>query len=182
MEINALKLSGTYEIILKPSFDERGYFMRVYDEALFKKHHLQTEWPHENQSLSIRKNTLRGLHFQRPPHAETKLVRVITGSVVDVFVDLRNSSPTYGQWDSVELSAMNHKAVYIPKGFAHGFCTLTSDTVIAYKVDIPYAPAFEGGLRWNDSTLRIQWPADNPHVSPKDGKLELFSTFKSPFA
>jgi dTDP-4-dehydrorhamnose 3,5-epimerase len=182
MEIKALRLTGTFEIIFNPLRDHRGYFMRVFDQELLREHNLQTEWVHENQSFTARKYTIRGLHFQKPPHSETKLVRAVAGSLLDVFVDLRKSSPTYGEWDSVELSATNHKSVYIPKGFAHAYCTLSADTVMLYKVDNPHAPAFEGGLRWNDPNLRIQWPTDSPMLSPRDEQLEFFSTFKSPFA
>jgi len=155
--------------------------MRVYDEAIFHEYSLQTSWVQENQSQSIRKYTIRGLHFQRPPHAETKLVRVVTGAILDVFVDLRKDSETYGQWDSIELSADNQKMVYIPKGFAHGFCTLTEKTVVLYKIDSAYASEFEGGLRWNDDTLGIQWPTNGPYLSAKDRMLPSFDEFVSPF-
>jgi len=168
MEIKPLKLLGTYEIILAPRLDTRGYFMRTYDEAIFREHGLQTQWVQENQSKSATKFTLRGLHYQRPPHAETKLIRVVTGAILDIFVDLRAESPTYGQWDSLHLSVDGYNMVYIPKGFAHGFCTLTSDTTIFYKVDSFYTPDYEGGLRWNDPVLNIQWPTDNPFISDRD--------------
>jgi dTDP-4-dehydrorhamnose 3,5-epimerase len=181
MEIRPLRLNGTYEILLTPRNDERGYFMRAYDEAIFHKYGLQTSWVQENQSLSIRKYTIRGLHFQRPPHAETKLVRVVEGAILDVFVDLRKESETYGQWDSIELSADNQKMAYVSKGFAHGFCTLAEETVVLYKVDNAYTPESEGGLRWCDDTLRIQWPTANPYVSVKDRALPSFGKFASPF-
>src|SRR6202023_2686750 len=99
---------------------------------------------------SVRKHVIRGLHFQAPPKAETKLMRVVLGAVWDVFVDLRKDSPTFGQWDAVELAAEKHNMVYIPPGFAHGFCTLTTNSVFLYKVDNGYAPSMQGGVRWND--------------------------------
>jgi dTDP-4-dehydrorhamnose 3,5-epimerase len=181
MEIRALKLQGAYEIILSPHHDDRGYFMRTYDDAIFREHGLITAWVQENQSLSRRKGLIRGLHFQVPPHAETKLVRVIAGAIWDVFVDLRKDSKTYGEWDSVELSADNYRMVYVPKGFAHGFCSLTDETIVAYKVDVYYAPEFEGGLRWDDKDLDIRWPTSAPYQSTKDMALPLFSDFVSPF-
>jgi dTDP-4-dehydrorhamnose 3,5-epimerase len=181
MEITPLRLSGTYQIVLAPHCDDRGYFMRVWDEQLSRQHGLTTAWVQENQSLSRRKGIIRGLHFQRPPHAETKLVRVAAGAILDVFVDLRKSSHTYGQWDSLELSAQNHRAVYIPRGFAHGFCTLTEEALAVYKVDACYAPDSEGGLRWDDEALQIAWPTRDPLVSDKDKRLPSFKEFVSPF-
>ena len=181
MEIKPLRLAGTYEITLSPHHDDRGYFMRVYDKSWFEQLSLTTDWLQENQSRSNRKHLIRGLHFQRPPDAETKLVRAVVGAVFDVFVDLRRSSSTYGQWDSIELTADNQKAVYIPRGFAHGFCTLTDDTVVGYKVDSNYNPNAEGGLRWDDATLNIQWPTKSPYLSEKDQSLESFESFDSPF-
>lgn len=181
MEIKSLRLPGTYEIIPTPHLDERGYFMRVYDRHLFETHGLQTAWVQENQSCSSRKHIIRGLHFQEPPHAEAKLIRVVVGAIFDVFVDLRKNSATYGQWDSIELSAENQSAVYISRGFAHGFCTLTEHTIVVYKVDSTYTPSAEGGLRWNDPTLQIKWPTKVPSLSTRDERLELFSAFESPF-
>ena len=181
MEIRPLGLDGAYEITLKAHFDDRGYFMRSYDEEFVGQRRLQTHWVQENQSQSTRKHTIRGLHFQTPPHTETKLLRVVKGAIMDVLVDLRKDSTTYGKWDSVQLSSTNLKMVYIPKGLAHGFCTLEPDSVVLYKVDSYYAPQFEGGLRWNDPTLNIQWPTDDPFLSDRDRQLELFDQFISPF-
>jgi dTDP-4-dehydrorhamnose 3,5-epimerase len=181
MQIKALKLQGTYEIILAPRQDDRGYFMRTYDREIFEQHGLATDWLQENQSLSQNKGTIRGLHFQKPPHTETKLVRALFGKVWDVFVDLRKNSATYGQWDAIELSAESQNCVYIPKGFAHGFCTLTEPAIVFYKVDAMYQPEAEGGLSWNDPSLAIPWPAEQPQLSPKDSKLGTLSDFVSPF-
>jgi dTDP-4-dehydrorhamnose 3,5-epimerase len=181
MEIKPRELEGTYEVHLDPRRDERGYFIRTYDEAFFRECGLVVSWVQENQSLSLKRGVLRGLHFQAPPHAETKLVRVVQGAIFDVFVDLRRNSPTYGQWDAIELSAEDFKAVYISKGFAHGYCTLADDTVVAYKTDSPYAPESEGGVRWNDEALAIRWPLQNPILSLKDSKWPPFREFVSPF-
>ena len=181
MKIRSLKLRGTREILLNPIRDDRGRFMRTYDKAIFREHGLTASWLQENQSLSTRKGIIRGLHFQRPPHTETKLVQALWGTVMDVFVDLRRDSETYGQWDSVILSADNCNAVYIPKGFAHGFCTLSEQALISYKVDACYAPESEGGIIWNDATLDIQWPTDKPHLSAKDKALPALNDFVSPF-
>lgn len=181
MKIEKLKLKGTYEITLAPIYDKRGYFMRAYDKKIFEEHNLINEWVQENQSLSTNNGIIRGLHFQKPPYSETKFIRVIQGSILDVFVDLRRSSPTYGKWDSIKLSSENQKAVYIPKGFAHGFCTLESPALVFYKVDSLYTPESEDGLRWNDEKLNISWPAENPIVSEKDSRWIDFNDFKSPF-
>lgn len=172
MIVKSTPLAGLFEIQLNARGDDRGYFMRTYDRQIFREHGLQTEWLQENQSLSRVTGTIRGLHFQRPPHAETKLVRALAGCLLDVAVDLRAGSPTYGQHFAIELSADNHRCLYIPKGFAHGFCTLAPNTVIAYKVDHVYSPDAEGGLRWNDPQLGIAWPIDGEPaiISAKDAQ------------
>ncbi|NQW15915.1 MAG: dTDP-4-dehydrorhamnose 3,5-epimerase [Chloroflexi bacterium] len=178
LNIEPQKLNGCYVITPAPIGDSRGYFMRTYDEAIFRDHGLQTSWVQDNQSLSTVVHTVRGLHFQRPPSAETKLVRVIVGSILDVFVDLRNGSPTYGEWDSIELSQENNKTAYIPKGFAHGFCTLTSTVIVAYKVDRPYEPSDEGVLRWNDPDVGIKWPTEAPLISDRDKAAPVLRDLK----
>jgi dTDP-4-dehydrorhamnose 3,5-epimerase len=181
MEFRPLRLPGTFEIRSTPHQDERGYFLRVYDLSLFSERHLTTAWLQENQCLSRRKGIIRGLHFQKPPYTETKLVRVVTGAIFDVFVDLRRGSDTYGQWDAIELSNTTHNQVYIPKGFAHGYCTLSEETLVLYKVDASYNPAFESGLVWNDKTLNIAWPASKPILSLKDSSLGSLADFETPF-
>jgi dTDP-4-dehydrorhamnose 3,5-epimerase len=181
LRIEPLKFSGMFKVILQPQPDERGYFVRVFDKAIFQAHGLCAEWAQENQSYSL-PNVVRGLHFQGPPCAEAKLVRVLAGSIVDFFVDLRRSSSTYGQWDSIALTAENHIAVYIPQGVAHGFCTPRSAALLDYKIDLPYAPAAAGGLRWNDPDLHISWPVENPIVSDRDRAWPAFRDFVSPFA
>jgi dTDP-4-dehydrorhamnose 3,5-epimerase len=168
MKIEPRRLAGTFEITLEPRRDDRGYFMRWYDEALFAAAGLPTRWSQGNESESQR-NVVRGLHFQRAPHAETKLVRVLRGSVHDVFVDLRRGSPTYGQWDAVELSSAKANAVLVPRGFAHGFCATSDVALVSYLVDNAYAPHAEGGLAWDDPDLGISWPVSGTAiVSPRD--------------
>ena len=135
MQIEPLKLSGTFKIKLTRIGDVRGYFMRFYSREIFAAHNLQTVWEQESVSFNKEKNTLRGLHFQLPPYSETKLVRVAHGAIVGYFVDLRKNSPTYGAWDSVELSAENDTAIYLPKGFAHGFKTVAENTLVEYKIE-----------------------------------------------
>jgi dTDP-4-dehydrorhamnose 3,5-epimerase len=168
MRIEARKLAGTFEVFLDPRVDARGYFMRWYDRETFARAGLPTDWVQANESASQR-GTVRGLHFQRAPYAETKFVRAVQGAIFDVFVDLRRGSATYGQWDSLELSAAKANAILIPKGFAHGFCALSEHAVVSYLVDNAYASAAEGGLAWDDPQLAIPWPrVGAPLVSEKD--------------
>jgi dTDP-4-dehydrorhamnose 3,5-epimerase len=181
MEITPLKLAGAYLITPTPRPDERGYFLRTWDEEVFRRHGLGRHWVQENQSYNRRKGIIRGLHYQKPPFAETKLVRAAVGAVLDVFVDLRTDSKTFGQWDAVELSEENQRLVYIPKGFAHGYCTLTEESLVLYKVDACYAPGAEGGIRWDDELLGIPWPASEPLLSQKDRALPRLAESLSPF-
>lgn len=182
MEIRPLKLAGTFEILLEPRHDERGYFMRVYDSDLFRAGGLTTDWVQENQAFSSRKGVVRGLHFQVPPFSETKLVRVVRGAVWDAFVDLRRDSESYGQWDVLEITSQNQNVLYLPRGFAHGYCTLTDESLVLYKVDSRYTPSAEGGIRWNDPDLAIPWPVERPVISAKDNRWPLFRGFVTPFA
>lgn len=168
MEIQNRKLEGVYEIKLKPIGDNRGFFMRAFDINIFNQRGLNKVWVQENHSRSALKGIVRGLHFQLPPFTETKLVRCINGAILDVFVDLRKNSPTFGQWDSIELSAENKKMVFIPRGFAHGFCTLTEESEVLYKVDNYYSKENERGLIWNDPNIGIDWPTKDPVLSEKD--------------
>jgi dTDP-4-dehydrorhamnose 3,5-epimerase len=168
MKFEALSIPGVWEITLAPRGDDRGYFMRTYDETLFAAHGLARRWVQENQSLSNDAGTVRGLHFQRGEHAETKLVRALAGRILDVIVDVRAGSPTFGRHVAVELSAEKQNALYVPRGFAHGFCVVEAPVLVAYKVDNAYAPAAEGGLLWSDPALDISWPVDRAMTSEKD--------------
>ena len=175
MIFTALSLPGAWEIQLQPRGDHRGYFMRTYCEKFFADRGLVTHWVQDNQSLSTQVGTVRGLHFQQGTGAETKLVRALLGKVLDVIVDVRAGSPTYGQHTTVELSAENQRCIYVPKGFAHGFCVLEAPAIVAYKVDNFYSPTQEAGLLWNDPSLKIKWPATHPIISEKDAMLPPLS-------
>jgi len=178
LQIIPKKLNGTYEIILEPKEDERGFFMRTYDHDIFAQYHMNQHWVQENHSKSTKKGTIRGLHFQFPPFAENKLVRVIRGSVFDVCVDLRKKSSTFGRWDYIELSESNKKMIFLPRGFAHGFCTLTDECELLYKVDNCYNQKAEGGIIWNDDYININWPINDPILSRKDSMLTTFKGFQ----
>lgn len=177
MEIKERKFKGVYEIQLKPLLDPRGFFMRVFDEKTLTEAGIGRHWVQENHSRSEQAGIIRGLHLQLPPFSETKMLRCLKGTVLDVFVDLRKGSPTYGQWDAIELSAENKKMIFIPRGFAHAFCTLSEVSEVSYKVDSIYAPQYERGLIWNDETLNIDWPVKNPILSDKDQKNMSFQAF-----
>ena len=170
MLINKSIIEGVYIITPEPHYDDRGFFMRVYDEDMFLKNDINIKWIQENHSKSVQKGIIRGLHFQLPPYSETKLVRCTKGAVLDLFVDLRKGSKTFGHWDSIELNEVNKKIVLIPKGFAHGLCTLSDESEILYKVDNYYSPSNEVGILWNDKDLNINWPIENPVLSEKDKK------------
>lgn len=177
MDIKERKIKGVFEISLMPNVDDRGFFMRTFDTAVFKEKGLSFDWVQENHSRSEQKGIIRGLHFQLPPYTETKLVRCIQGAILDVFVDLRYDSESFGLWDSIELSAENKKMVLIPRGFAHGFCTLSEVSEVVYKVDNFYSKEFERGLLWNDNQIAINWPVDNPITSIKDSNNMSFIKF-----
>jgi dTDP-4-dehydrorhamnose 3,5-epimerase len=150
--------------------DARGYFAETFRADLFEEAVGDIAFVQENESLSAKMGTIRGLHFQTDPFAQGKLVRCIAGALLDVTVDIRTGSPTYGQWLAVELSAENGQQLWVPPGFAHGFCTLQPDTMLAYKVTAYYDQASDKGLAWNDSAIGIAWPtvADPDTLSPKD--------------
>jgi dTDP-4-dehydrorhamnose 3,5-epimerase len=183
MDIKTTTLSGV--LVLKPRrhVDMRGYFVETYNEQLFRQTGIVTGFVQDNQSFSISKGTIRGLHFQLPPAAQAKLIGVLRGSIIDVAVDLRLESPTYGQWAVERLSAEGGEEIFIPRGFAHGFCTLEPNTEVAYKVDSYFAPEFDSGIIWNDPSLNIPWPvsANEAILSEKDRKLGTFKDFASPF-
>jgi dTDP-4-dehydrorhamnose 3,5-epimerase len=177
MLINETELKGVFEITPEPHEDSRGFFMRTYDDKIFKQHGLHRDWVQENHSYSKLKGTLRGLHFQFPPHSETKLVRAVTGEIFMVFVDLRQDSKNFRQWDSLILSGDNKKMLYIPKGFALGMCTMTDNATLLYKMDNYYAPDSEGAIKWDDPDIGIDWPVENPSISEKDAKAGSFKEF-----
>lgn len=150
--------------------DERGFFSEVWKRATLQAVSLDVDFVQDNHSLSRQVGVLRGLHFQRPPTAQGKLIRVVRGRILDVAVDIREGSPTYGQHVALELSAANWQQLWVPRGFAHGFLTLEPDTEVLYKVDAPYDPATDGGIAWDDPALGIAWPlpSGGPILSDKD--------------
>jgi dTDP-4-dehydrorhamnose 3,5-epimerase len=171
-------------LVRPPKFaDARGYFVETYNAKRFAEAGVEGVFVQDNQSLSVAKGVVRGLHFQTPPEAQAKLVRVLRGSIFDVAVDLRLGSPTYGQWCAATLTGEGGEQLFIPRGFAHGFCTLEANTEVAYKVDALYAPACDAGLRWDDPDLAIKWPVgkDDVQISDKDSKLPFFRDFQTPF-
>ncbi len=174
------KIAGL--VIIEPAVfsDSRGYFMESYQKRLFLDNGINADFVQENISFSL-KGTLRGLHFQRSPHSQGKLVRVTLGCVYDVAVDLRAQSSTFGRFFGLELSEENHRALYIPPGFAHGFYALSDRAQFSYKCTAYYAPHSEGGVRWNDPTIGVPWPLDGPPLlSPKDERLPLLADAKVP--
>ena len=183
MNIQITKIPGV--LVLKPRQfpDPRGYFVETYSERVFRQAGIVVDLVQDNQSVSIHRGTIRALHFQLPPATQAKLVRVVRGSIYDVVVDLRRDSPAYGQWMSHQLSAETGEQIFIPRGLAHGLCTLEPNTEVAYKVDDYYAPACESGIVWNDPTLKIPWPVavSEAILSDKDRKLGMFKDFVSPF-
>jgi dTDP-4-dehydrorhamnose 3,5-epimerase len=180
MELTTTHIDGP--LIIQPNVigDHRGYFAESYNAKEMKKFGLDENFVQDNQSLS-KKGILRGLHFQNPPFAQGKLVRVIKGKVLDVIVDIRKKSPTYGEHICVELSEENFTMLWVPPGFAHGFVTLEDDTIFAYKCTNFYAPESEGGLAWNDPSLGINWGIENPLLSEKDKVYPSFEEFDSAF-
>jgi dTDP-4-dehydrorhamnose 3,5-epimerase len=164
------KLKGAFIIELQKREDERGFFARTYCANEFSQHGLSTHMPQSNMSLSKKKNTLRGMHFQVDGAEEAKLIRCTKGAILDVIIDIRKNSPTYCEHISVELTAENYRQLYVPEGFAHGFITLTDDVEVAYQVSQFYTPGKERGIRWNDPLFAIQWPTLSPLVSEKDAE------------
>lgn len=164
--------------------DERGWFSEVYSERAFAGLAPGERFVQDNHSLSRPAYTLRGLHFQRPPRAQAKLVRCVRGAIYDVAVDIRAGSPTYGRWVGATLSADNGRQLFVPVGFAHGFLTLEPDSEVIYKVTDFYSPADDGGLAWSDPDIAVDWPLPagaEPVLSPKDAALPRLAAFESPF-
>ncbi len=181
MEIIQEPLPGLY--VLKPNVfeDKRGYFYESYNKEVFHKLGIDCEFMQDNQSLSVDKGVLRGLHFQAPPFAQAKLIRAVLGSVFDIVVDIRKGSPTYGQQFGLVLSDKNKLNMFVPQGFAHGFVTLEANTLFNYKCSNVYNKASEGGILWSDPDLNIDWNVTEPILSEKDTQNPKFSDFESPF-
>lgn len=168
MKITKTKLDGV--VIIEPDVfgDKRGFFMESWNKKKMSELGLEYDFVQDNHSKSTVKGTLRGIHFQKGDKAQAKLVRCVKGAVLDVAVDLRKNSPTFKQWVGVELSEENKKQLLIPRGFGHGFVTLTDDVEFLYKADNYYAPEAEGGIRWNDPDIGVEWGVENPILSEKD--------------
>ncbi|WP_342437373.1 dTDP-4-dehydrorhamnose 3,5-epimerase [Paenibacillus sp. FSL L8-0436] len=176
MKFTETALDGVWVIEPQIFGDHRGWFMETYSESKFQEHALNLNFVQDNQSYSATKGTLRGLHYQLNPKAQSKLVRCTQGSIFDVAVDIRKGSPNYGKWFGIELSAENKKQLLIPKGFAHGFMTLVENVEVQYKVDELYAPECDGGILWSDPAIGIKWPIDVvPVLSAKDEHAPLLS-------
>ena len=178
MQVETTGLPGV--VILRPRVfeDARGFFLESYNQEALRSCGIETVFAQDNHSKSAR-DTLRGLHFQLPPAGQVKLIRVVRGAVWDVAVDIRVGSPTFGQWVGVELSAENFRQLYIPSGFAHGFCVLSEEAEVLYKASHVYSPAHERGILWNDAALKIAWPVAQPLLSERDQRLGTLADYLS---
>ena len=184
LEARRLAIPDVIELMPKRFGDHRGYLSEVYNKQRFAAETgVVIDFMQVNQSLSAEKATLRGLHFQAPPFAQAKLIVAVTGAAFDVAVDMRRGSPTYGKWVSVTLSSEKGNQVLVPAGFAHGFLTLAPDTIMQYQVDNPYSPTHEGGIRWDDPALAINWPigAVVPTLSKRDAAFPPLGEIETPF-
>ena len=183
MKVETFPISGVL-LVTPPRFaDSRGYFVETYSQRGFAAIGIDMTFRQDNQSLSTQRGTIRGLHFQLAPEPQSKLVRVLTGSVFDAAIDLREGSATYGKWCGATLTAARGETMFVPKGFAHGFCTLEPDTIIAYKVDGFYNKAAERGIRWDDPDIAVEWPlpADEIVVSERDAAMPYLRDAATPF-
>ncbi len=167
MQIETTQIPGLLIITPRVFRDPRGFFLESYNQETLRANGIDTVFVQDNHSQSTR-NTLRGLHFQLPPAAQVKLVRVVRGAIWDVAVDIRAGSPTFGQWHGVELSADNFRQFYIPAGFAHGFCVLSDEAEVLYKASDVYNAKLESGILWNDPALAVAWPVAEPLLSDRD--------------
>ncbi len=182
MDLSEIKLPGLKLLRPKRFVDHRGFFAETYSQRAYAALGIDATFVQDNHSLSAAAGTVRGLHFQAPPHSQAKLVRCGRGAIFDVAVDIRRGSPTYGQWAGYTLSGENGAQLYIPVGFAHGFATLEPDSEIIYKCSDYYAPETEGALRWDDPDICIDWPlAGEAVLSEKDARAPLLTDFNSPF-
>jgi len=184
VQITPLDIAGVYLIRPIRHRDSRGYFSETYRRDLLAQAGIEVAFVQDNESLSSATGTVRGLHYQAPPFAQAKLVRVLAGAAFDVAVDIRSGSPTFGRFVAATLSAANGEQLFIPEGFAHGFCTLCENTVLAYKVSAIYSKAHDLGVQWSDPDVAIPWPlpAGGAVVSDKDGEQPRLRDIASPFA
>ncbi len=182
MQIETTTLPGVLVITPRVFHDARGFFLESYNAEAWRSAGIETTFVQDNHSKSTH-GTLRGLHFQLPPAAQVKVLRVVRGAVWDVAVDIRVGSPTFGQWVGVELTADNFRQVYIPTGFAHGFCVLSDEAEILYKTSAVYSPAHERGIAWNDPQLAVAWPVTEPLLSDRDRRAGSLADYlaETPF-
>lgn len=164
-------------ILIEPKAfgDDRGWFMETFKQSEFTAKGMNLPFPQDNHSRSMGKGVIRGLHYQKDPVAQGKLVRCVLGAIYDVAVDIRRGSPTYGQWVGVELSAENRQILWVPPGFAHGFCTVSEVSEVVYKTTAEYSPAHDRGIRWSDPAIGVRWPTTTPVLSPKDANAPLLT-------
>jgi len=182
MEIRPLRLGGVCEILPRRIEDTRGFFSETYNARALREHGIEIDFVQDNHSRSLRKGVVRGLHYQLPPHAQAKLVRVVKGAIWDVAVDIRRNSATFGEWVGLEVSAERWNQILIPEGFAHGFITLTEDTEVVYKVSAYYSPEHDRAIRFDDPAIGIDWPfvaadvclSDKDRTAPLLNEAELF--------
>ena len=174
MKFTQTSLADAVLIDLTRLGDERGFFARTFCADTFAKQGLVSVYPQSNASQNVKAGTLRGMHFQKAPHAEVKLVRCVKGALHDVIIDLRPESPTYMKWEGFDLTEENGRILYVPEGFGHGFQTLGDDTHAAYQVSHPYTPGAEGGVRWDDPAFGVRWPLPVSVISDKDAAWPLF--------
>lgn len=179
MKFEALEIPDVKLLYPKKFGDERGFFSETYNQEAFAAAGIEVSFVQDNHSLSRSVGVLRGLHYQCPPYAQDKLVRVVRGRILDIAVDIRRNSPFFGKWVSAEISAEAWNQIFVPKGFAHGFVTLSPDTEVNYKVSAPYAPDAERTIIWNDPDLDIDWPFDAASItlSDKDAQASRFSEY-----
>lgn len=169
------QLEGSYVVEIEKHSDKRGFMARTWDKKIFEKLGLNADVTQCNVSYTKKKGTIRGLHFQIKPYEESKLIRCTKGKIFDVIIDLRTDSKTYKKWFSIELSENNHKMLYIPEGFAHGFQTLQNDTEVFYQVTEYHNPNYERGIKWNDNTFSISWPLKPTVISIKDKSWKSYA-------
>lgn len=183
LKVESLEIADVKLVTPQRFGDDRGFFSETYSATRFKAAGIDADFVQDNHSLSVQTGTVRGLHFQSPPYAQAKLVRVLRGAIVDVAVDVRRGSATYGKWVKAELSAENGVQIFVPRGFLHGFATLVPNTEIAYKVDNYYSKECDGSVKWNDPELAIDWglAGMTPVLSQKDEQAPAFRDFNSPF-
>lgn len=181
MDIRTTALTSVIVVTPKIFRDERGFFTESYSKRTFDAAGLIYDFVQDNHSLSVDIGVIRGLHYQMNPKAQTKIVRVTRGAILDVAVDIRRGSPTYGHWIAERLTAENGSQLIVPKGFAHGFCTLEANTEVMYKVDEFYSPEHDRNIRWDDPDLNIDWPTDQPILSEKDRKAPSFAEAENNF-